>query len=295
MRILLISLIIVTSLPTFPAQWVAKKTLPYEVQTLIESFNMDYLTDEEKNDLKLEIHQLDTLMSNLKNGDRFFLAKSSVYKWILKYPPQQKPPADFTLDQFTANVKSEGLNSFAKWLLLALKSDSFDIQQNPNYRQYLNIKNRKKIPYDYRILRKKINLLIPWAYLFYRNPGEQINLQLTKYQFSLLKDIVAQYKLFYRFKGNPLPDQQKNKLSLFSFEKKSIQKQGSKSIDESLSDLDKIIEKHRKAGLPIPVDEWNISKNDDWTPGENEGDIIKPSPSYEPPKSLPQPVDDWNE
>ncbi len=295
MRILLFTLTTLFSFSNFSAQWVAKESLPYEVQTLVESFHMEYLTDEEKSDLKLQLQELDSLMTNLEATDRFFLAKSSIYKWILKYPPEVKPPADFTLDQFTSKVKSTGLNSFAKWLLLALKSDSIDIQRSPNYNQYLKVKTRKTIPFDLRSLHKKIDLLRPWAYLFYRNPGEQINLQLTRYQFSLLKDIVAQYKLYYRFKGSTLPAQQTKKLTLFSFQEKSNSNPSSKTIDDSLSDLDQIIEKHRKAGLPIPVNEWNISQNDDWTPGDLEGDIIKPNPSYTPPKKLPQPVNDWDE
>ncbi len=295
MKILIITLSIFSSLSAYCAQWIAKESLPYEVQTLVESFNMDFLTDEEKSELKIQLHELDSLMTNLEATERFFLAKSSIYKWILKYPPQVRPPADFTLDQFTAEVKAKDLNSFAKWLLLALKSDSIDIQRNPNYRQYLKVQNRKNIPFNFRALRKKINLLTPWAYLFYKNPGEQMNLQLTRHQFSLLKDIVSQYKLYYRFKGSRLPQQEKKKLSLFSFQEKSIESSGSKSVDESLSDLDLIIEKHRKAGLPIPVNEWNISRNDGWTPGELEGDIIQPDPSYTPPQKLPKPVDDWKE
>ena len=290
----LINLIII-SFSAQASQWIAKNSLPYEIKTLVESFNMDYLTDEEKNDLKSELHTLDSLMTNLSVNDRFFLAKSSVYKWILKYPPQVRPPADFTLTTFTDKTKSKGLNPFAKWLLLALKSDSFDIQKNANYQQYLKLKNRKKIPFNFLSLKKRIDLLRPWAYLFYRNQGEQLNLQLTKHQFTLLRDIVSQYKLFYRFKGTRLPNIEEQKLSLFSFQEKTGQENQKDSIEESLSQLDQVIAKHRKAGIPTPVDEWSISKNDDWTPGDKQGLVIEPSPNYTPPKNLPKPVDDWNE
>ena len=110
--------------PSFSAGWVAQENLPYEVQTLVESFNMDYLTDEEKKELKEQLTELDSLMGNLSQGDRFFLAKSSVYKWILKNPPEITPPKSFTIDMFLEKSNTEGLSSFAKWLLLALKSDS---------------------------------------------------------------------------------------------------------------------------------------------------------------------------
>ncbi len=279
------------SLAANHAGWVAVDNLPYEVQSLVESFKMAYLTDEEKKDLKLQLTELDSLMTNLSQGDRFFLAKSSVYKWILKYPPQVKPPKSFTLDMFLEVSNTKDLSPFAKWLVLALKSDSIDIQQNPGYQQYLKLKNDKNTPFTLIGLKKRIDLILPWAYLFYQNQGENLNLQLVKHQFTLLKDVVEQYKLFYRFKGSRVPEQSK-KLTLFKFQE-NIQ-DNSKTIDESLSELDKIIEKHRKAGIPVPVNEWSISKNDEWSPGDDEGIILKADPSYSPPKELPKPVDDWN-
>tara|TARA_Y100000780_G_scaffold232553_1_gene265937 strand:- start:39054 stop:39941 length:888 start_codon:yes stop_codon:yes gene_type:complete len=279
----------------FSAQWIAKEELPYEVKTLVESFNFDYLTDEEKNHLKTHLTELDSLMMNLTSNDRFFLAKSSVYKWILKYPPQVNPPASFTLKQFTEKESSKKLSPFAKWLVLALKSDAIDIQRSANYQQYLNYRNRKNLPYDLMSLKKKVDLLRPWAYLFYRDNGEQVNLQLTKHQFTLLKDIIAQYKLYYRFKGNQLPPLNPKDLRLFSLNTGKAIKKSSSPLDESISELDVIIKKHRKAGIPIPTNDWQASKKDTWTPGDEKGEFLKPDPSYTPPKELPKPVNDWEE
>ena len=168
------------------------------------------------------------------------------------------------------------------------------LQKNPNYQQYLRARNNKNFPFNLITIKKRINLLLPWAYLYYRNQGQQLNLQLTKHQFALIKDVVAQYKLFYRFKGNRIPDFPK-KLKLFAFKSKEEGDNSNQNLDESLSELDKIIKVHRKAGIPEPVNEWNISKNDEWTPGDDEGVILKADPSYTPPKVLPKPVDDWNE
>lgn len=286
---------------THANRWTIKGKSPYEIKVLVESFNMDFLTQEEKNSLQSQIKELDALLGSLDEKDRFFIAKSTVYKWVLRSSPFTEVPATFKLDDFKSAGEIDNLSPFAKWLLLSIKSDVANLVSLPEYKNYLDEKEKKGRSIRYKAVERRVDLIRPWAYLFSSSEGTQISLRLVKYQFILLKNLISQYRLFHRFQNKSLPEVGQ-KLSFFSFGE--IQPVESEAQDRALNDLDKLIEKHKKKNLPLPVNDWDMAKADEWAPKEDpemrekiQRNIRNPSPnpSYVAPKNLPQPVNDWDE
>jgi hypothetical protein len=297
---IILSLLFSLSSSLWASRWTVKEKSPYELKVLVESFNMEFLTDEEKEKLKSRLETLDSLMGSLEQSDRFFIAKTTVYKWILKATPFTKPPKEFSLDQFQTKSDLKDLSPFAKWLLMAIKSDVAELISTESYQQYRReIQNRGRVIQN-KSIEARVNLIRPWAYLFSKEQGSLISLRLVKYQFILLDNLISQYQLFHRFKNKELPSTTK-KLSFFVLD------DGTKPItngqqDKTIKILDEVIEKHKKANLPVPVSDWQVSKNDEWTPKDdgslsNEAKINldnpSPDPSYQAPTNLPQPVNDW--
>ncbi|GEM_PF-3261508 len=292
-------IVLLFSLTTYASQWTVKRQSPYEIQALVESFNMDYLTQEEKNQLSDQLTELDSLMTSLEENDRFFLAKSTVYKWVLKSSPFVKIPKSFDLDKFKTNASTKDLSPFSKWLLMAIKSDIANLVLTTDYRSYLLEKQQKGRTIRFKAVKRRVDLIRPWAYLFTRENPQQISLRLVKYQFILLKNLISQYKLFYRFKDMELP-QKPEQLSFFTL-KENLNNDTSEA-DNTLTLLDQVIEKHQKANIPTPTSDWQVSKNDEWLPQNDESlteeslrNLKNPSanPNYKAPVNLPKPVNDW--
>lgn len=288
------------SFSTFASQWTVKRQSPYELKALVESFNMEYLTQEEKIQLKEQLGELDSLMMTFEEGDRFFLAKSTVYKWVLKSSPFVQIPNEFDLDKFKTQDDYKELTPFSKWLLMAIKSDVANLVSNTDYQGYLKEKKDKGRTIRFKSVKRRVDLIRPWAYLFTKENSQQISLRLVKYQFILLKNLISQYKLYYRFKNKeiPLP---KKEMSFFAL-KEDLKKDTSEE-DRTITLLDQVIEKHRKANLPIPTEDWEVSQNDEWTPEDGEGltkgslrnlNNPNPNPNYKAPANLPTPVNDWD-
>lgn len=297
----LITLIVILfSQSLFASRWTVKQESPYELKVLVESFNMEYLTDEEKVGLKNKLQTLDSLLGSLEQSDRFFIAKTTVYKWVLKANPFTKAPKEFTLEQFKTKADIKDLSPFSKWLLMSIKSDVAELISTEGYQQYLAERKARGRTIKYKSIENRVNLIRPWAYLFTKEQGSLISLRMMKYQFILLDNLISQYKLFHRFKSKDIPSVS-NKLSFFVLDdgtNKTTENQQEKTIQI----LDEVIEKHKKANLPVPVSDWQVSKNDEWTPKEdgslsNEAkvnlDNPSPDPSYKAPANLPKPVNDW--
>lgn len=285
---------------SFAGKWTLKKDAPYELKALVESFNLDYLTNEEKDELKNSLGTLDSLMTSLEERDRFFIAKSTIYKWVLKNSPNVKAPKDFTLYDFNTSGKEAKLNNFSKWLLMSLKADVASITSLPTYNEYLEEMRKNGRAVGYQSIKKRIDLIKPWAYLYTKESADQISLRLIKYQFNLLNNLISQYKLYYRFKGKGLP-QPPNTLAFFVFDD-GTQKPAVKEEDRILTKLDRIIEKHKKNNLPLPKNDWDISPRDEWKPRDDmklskrsEVNLKNPAidPNYKAPANLPKPVNDW--
>lgn len=286
----------------YAGHWTVQEKTPYELQALIESFNLDYLTDEEKKSLEENLNELDGLMTSLEDRDRFFIAKSTIYKWVLKNSPNTKPPKTFTLYDFNTKGKEAKLNNFSKWLLMAIKADVASITSLPTYNSYLQELRTKGRTTNFISLEKRISLIKPWAYLYTKESPDQISLRLIKYQFNLLGSLVSQYKLFYRFKGKPLPSLQPKKLTYFRFDD-GKQKDKENGESELIGKLDSVIKMHKKNNLPLPKNDWTINTKDEWQP-KDDMTLSKASvmnlenpdadPNYKAPVDLPKPVNDWD-
>lgn len=268
--------------------YVASKDVPYEVKVLVESINLDYLTEREKSDLNNSIKSLDSMMAGLDESDKYFLAKSTLYKWVLRNPPNLKVPKDFSVEKIVNQVPSNEFNDFAKWLFLSLKADIIEIIRQPEYQSQKSPK-----------IKKQLSLIAPWVYLFSYEKGIAANLRLVKHQMKALNTLNNQYKLFYKFKSEPIP-KQSNTLNYFKNSlAKSLQGNESKNKgNDPLGDLEKVIKKHRRNNLPTPVSEWS-SDQDLWKPKDHmieaklDDRINKKVENYKAPQNLPQPVDDW--
>ncbi len=301
-KIIIIFSFFLLSLSTFSSHWTIKGKSPYELKVLVESFNMAFLTEEEKVNLEKQLKELDALLGSLEEKDRFFVAKSSVYKWVLQSAPFAEVPTDFQLNDFKTADSLKDLSPFAKWLLLSIKSDVASLVTLPDYQAYLKERKDRGRTIRYKAVERRVNLIRPWAYLYSNSSGVQISLRLMKYQFILLKNLISQYKLFHRFQNKELPNP-KTKLSFFSLDDGKPKNEDRKQ-DKVLSELDQIIEKHKNKNLPLPVNDWKVARGDRWMPKEEptldeKAEINinnpRPNPSYVAPKNLPQPVDDWNE
>lgn len=284
------------------SRWTIKGKSPYELKVLVESFNVGFLTEEEKQSLKAQINELDALLGSLDEKDRFFIAKSTVYRWVLRSSPFSEVPSNFKIQDFKTIEDTKDLSPFAKWLLLSIKSDVANLVSLPEYKAYDQEKEKKGRTVRYKAVERRVNLIRPWAYLFSSTSSSQVSLRLMKYQFILLKNLISQYRLFHRFQNKELP-RPNQKLSYFSFGEIKNEDQAEKQ-DRALSDLDQLIEKHKKKNLPLPVNDWEVADADNWVPKEDpemrmkiERNIRNPSPNpnYKAPKDLPKPVNDWDE
>lgn len=276
------------------------KETSFEVQALVESFKMEYMTEEEKASLKEKISTLDSIIKDTPKKDHYFISKTAIYKWILKNKPNTKVPESFTLTNFKAKAAPQELAPFPRWLLTALRTDTLAIIQDPQYSSYQRLISQKNKSYQNLKIHRRIKLIKPWLYLFHSEGATQVDLRMMKFHFSILNHVIAQLKVFYQFNHENLPSPSQ-KLTYFSLSDQKPKEAPNEK--EALSLLDQVIEKHRKANLPLPTDDWSLSDEDSWTPADNDGELTqlqkinidnpKPDGSYEAPKSLPEPIDDW--
>lgn len=279
--------------------WTTQKETSYEVKALVESFKMDYMTEEEKKDLKEKIRTLDNLLTHLKEKDHYFISKTSIYKWLLKNKPVINVPADFVLENFDAKAEIRDLSPFPRWLLTALRTDSARLVQEPNYESYRRALAKDPASVKNSSLHKRIAMIKPWLYLFQKEDASQIDLRMMKFHFSILDHVISQLKVFYQFNSEQLPES-KPELAYFSFKD---QERPKNNEEKTLSILDEVIEKHKKENLPVPTGEWSLSSEDTWLPNEENKELStiqkinienpKPSKEYVAPEKLPEPIDDW--
>lgn len=278
--------------------WTTKKSTSYELQALVESFKMDYMTEEEKKSLQEKIENLDSLLSALSKEEHFFISKTAVYKWLLKNKPNIRIPNKFVIENFQSKSEPGDLAPFPKWLLTALRSDTAEIVADKNYERYRTLLNKEPQKAAKSKLHKKIAMIRPWLYLFQKEDAQQIDLRMMKFHFTILEHIIAQFKIFSLFKSDKLPTPSQS-LSFFVFREKG------KPIteDKTLSILEEVIQKHKNAGLPVPTNDWSLPEEDSWDLSKNDEKLSKqqevniknptPKKDYRAPQKLPEPIDDW--
>lgn len=261
---------------TNASYWQANPEVPFELAVLVKSFETKKLSKEENDSLKKSIEQINTLFSSMSKPDRHFMAKSTIYQWVLKSAPKNKIPDNFKVESILTK-EFKNLTPFSSWLFTALKSDienmiSSDFQINEKYQAH-------------------VNLIRPWVYFFSKEESAQIEVKMIDFRFDLLKKVISHLELFQRFKQIDHKNSISENLAFFNLINKNLPIDSNQNV---LEKLDSIIEKHQKLGLPLPTDEWKIGKNDEWTPKEGPNQESLKQKDYQPPQKLPEPVNDWN-
>lgn len=256
------------------------KDMPFELKVLFEGYN-SIATENDKTTEELDKF-LTILLGNLTKLDReeiLFLSKSEIIKTVLKNNPEDLKtdniPQDF-LNELKENIGKEDfrkLNPFARWLMSSLLVD---------YENLLKTKNNK-------VSKRRLDLIIPFLNSIRLNGLGEFDVKSRELLLESAKRLVhfSSVVLLYSSRLSVTPSAQK--LAVINQQKPDGTKQG-RDIEDILSP---IIEKHKKLGLPVPVDDWKPSENDfnlksqAVSPSEGPAKVIDAN-------SLPQPVDDWN-
>lgn len=275
------------------------KALPSEFRFLVESIQTYDLNQDEKNFIKDQVIKLDNVLSVLKRREFFFLIKSEIYKGLLRHKP------DFPLQDtsFTPNIisslqeilkKKEDFKPFTRWLLAALISDLDQLFRSsvyPEFMRYRNLPNYSAGP-DVKRMQKKFELLLPWV--------EFTRLSGPKGLEEILKPVMLEVLALVTFYGKTTLDYSrfsavdieipKQKLVYFDYRIFNPKLDGQDFTLEEI--IDSVLEKHKKSGLPLPVDDWTPREHD-FANKKAPAPIPTPDPDYKAPAKLPSPINDW--
>lgn len=251
---------------------------PQELSMLLSQIKFD--GDEQqmakiKNYLKV-IEQSLELMSD---EDKEFFVQSNLYKQFIYYPPtayQQRMPQDQLI-----------INSPAK--SLKIRNEDSDFVRKIKKLLIADIEKQRENP-------EQLNLVLPWARMFFYQKQEHIDHHLHHYAIKVLEQLSLKSYQFHNFSRLEQfrPDMQRE-LQYFSFFF-----QESDSVADSANEkyrleniVQRIIEGERT--LPSPVDDWMPRESQTSAAQDNLWEPLFPpvDPSYHPPETLPTPVDDW--
>lgn len=258
--------------------------MPFELKVLYEGYN--FIASE--NDTSTQ--ELDKFLSILLNNftklsreEILFLGKSEMIKTVLKYSPEEMKtneiPADFIRELRSSMSKEEyqAINPFAKWLLSSLIVD---------YDNLIKAKNST-------ISKKRLDLIIPFLNMIRLNGLAEFDIVTRQLMLEVAKRMVhfSSINLLYSSRLAITPSNKK--LAVISSNRPQFS-----SKDRDIEDiLAPIIEKHKKLGLPVPIDDWRPTEAD----FNLKSQAVSPTPSAQgqeakaiDPKSLPKPIDDWN-
>lgn len=254
--------------------------MPFELSALFEGYN-SIASENDKTTEELD-KLLTTLLGNLTRLDReeiLFLSKSEIIKTVLKNNPEELKtetvPQDF-LNELKESIGKEEfrkLNPFARWLISSLLVD---------YENLLKLKSSS-------VSKRRLDLIIPFLNSIRLNGLGEFEVKSRELMLESAKRLVhfSSVILLYSSRLSATPSAQK--LAVINQQKPDGTKQG-KDIEDILAP---IIEKHKKLGLPVPIDDWKPNEKDInlksqvVSPTENSKQVIDP-------ENLPKPVDDWN-
>lgn len=254
--------------------------MPVELKTIFDSYNSlatekDAYTDEMAKYLEF----INNNFSKLDREEILFISKSEIIKTVLKESPKEfitsAIPQDF-LTELSINLKSEesqNLTPFAKWLITSLLAD------------YDNLYRMKKNT----VTQKRLDLIIPFLNGIRLNGIADFEVRCRDLMLLITKRLVhfSSVMLLYSSRLGITPINQK--LAVIN-QVKPTQSNGIREIEDIISP---IIEKHKKLGLPVPVDDWKPTEAD----FNLNSQVVNPSEKVQKPldpSDLPKPVDDWN-
>lgn len=287
----------------FPLLWAnihkveVSEKAPTELRIIFEDYQID-LNDIEHQLFVDQLKLVDWSLGLLQENDLLFFVKSIIYKKIIATHPipyKEAMPNDIeTIRQFESLVSKNNLfSSISQWLFEAIKTDLERFRTKPIFTSALNqIEQNRALSPEERREFNKLNHILPWMRLLRFGDADQIE----TYSKAIVEPIVFDLSLhLYQYLKHshfdlPAFDPEDKSWQWFTLKELEKAKESSEE-DRILSLIERILE--GKESLPQPVEsvEW-IPKDSE---GESPSSIIRPSPHYRPPSTLPKPVDDWLE
>lgn len=296
MKFLLILLFPIISFAK-PMYFFASSEVPAEFSDLIISIQR--IEGQGAKSVEVQLKEIDSAFQMLSKEEIFFLTKTEIYKYFLRNSPKLPLKSNsFSVESVTKLEKflnQKELLPFVKWFLTGISRDLELIFNSEGFSSYLSyrLKPNVRLTQKIRKVKKRLELLLPWYELTQSSNVNDINksfLPIMKKCLTSIKTQSTRLVLFSRFTDN-------KKASISSTMKFFKLQEGTISNNKLNRDgvneiLDPIIEEHKKAGLPVPTNEWVPNEND-FAQAKTPLAVPTPDPNYIPPNALPKPVDDW--
>jgi len=273
--------LLINSLQAKVSYFTPKEDMPYELKIIYQSYNALALDKDSTSDQMYRF--LEILLKNLSHMDReeiLFLSKSEILKTILKLKPESATSTVLSgefLRDLKSQLTSEEYNQmlpYSKWLLTSLLIDYEDLYKGKNRNQ---------------VTLKRLEMILPYLNYIRLNSLKDFDQMNHEVLLVISKKLVhfTSALLFYSSRLGAVA----TKTMLADISNQKPQEAHSDKSIESI--IDPILEKHKKLGLPLPVDDWKPSETDyglSTKPQSTES--AKSAPIT--PENLPKPVDDWN-
>ncbi|EQC51945.1 hypothetical protein [Bacteriovorax sp. DB6_IX] len=184
---------------------------------------------------------------------------------------------------------------FSKLIYKSLLQDLSELLTEPELKQFGAFQKKKlnKIDNKTRMFSRKVALLTPWIRLALSKESEILNDTLNEYSYEMYQRLVKILELTSRAYPKNLSDKK-----VFV----QIKDQGLEKARKELKDLtfevapDPSPAYQAPSQLPQPVDDWvpvDETIIEDGVPLTKDELFPEPDPDYEAPKVLPKPVDNW--
>jgi len=278
-------------------------SIPSELALLLESVNESELSSDDQAKYKEIIANMDKIIPNVTKKDLFFIAKSEIYKSVLRQYREERLEVQIlnkqSLNKLDAIINSSEaleLRPFNRWLIRALTKDFEKLVTSSHLHSYLSAKlnNLKIKDRDLLILEKKLTLISPWISRILESDITEFNKLNSSFCFNLLQKIQHYLKLFYfqtKFKDMQV-DLSKTDSVMTFFKWEEVKPVSQNSV---LDKLDEITDKNE--GEDTNNDNWKPKNEPDENQSEASSMLPKnyptPDANYVPPPKLPEPVNDW--
>ena len=265
---------------TFAAYIPIKGKIPSELHHIITTLQTSSLYSAHKEEINSIIPRMDQALSSLDSDDIHLIIKSEIFKTLLQFPPSAKRSFESLSPKMIEDihaVSKKVKSPFLSWLSLAVRADLKQLLHSPLFPSF---KKAIKSPHakwsrPMILMKKKFSLLLPWHdYLTTTSEG-----QLSEKLYPLLLKCLRQIHFKSARYASLIPSHSPAQDKLQYFEK--ILPATQKNPLDSL--INPVIERNKKADLPLPVDGWVPKKKDDYTQK-----LPEPTDDW-----LPEPVDDW--
>ncbi len=275
--------------------WSPKRKMPYEIESLIKSIQWNDLKPSLKKKFKSNVGKIDFMINKISDKDFYFLTKAMTYKYLLKHHPINQIPVGFydTNPFLSSKFKKESIKliPFGQWLLATIVRDLREIHRTPNYRSFLKWRKKTGLATpEVKKIEKRLNLIVPWFIFFQKRSVQEANWDLQPILSNVLSNLGDHFKVYWELKNSQKLTWPKNfKISWFTSQKKETENKR----ESLLNIVEDTVKKHELKNLPLPINDW-IPNNSDFasklTPNPKNQ---QPRSNYNPPKTLPKPIDDW--